>query len=196
MRVERNRKREALKEVVIFFSVTIFLSFGIFWGPMAVLKIPTINLIEGKSGPIWAIVLFIIGGFVPSIVGILLTGIYEKKEEVKKLIKNSINYKFSIKWYLLIGVISLYHAVTLIILYETLGGKFNYTQFLIQLPSIIPLIILGNYIRSNIRRVRLERIRFEKAIKVCKCKSGKYNSGVSLVVMAFTFILYDWYITI
>lgn len=138
MRVEKNRKREALKEVVIFFSVTIFLSFGIFWGPIAVLKIPTINLIEGKSGPIWAIVLFIIGGFVPSIVGILLTGIYEKKEDVKKLIKNSINYKFSIKWYLLIGVISLYYAVTLIILYETIGGKFNYTQFLVQLPSIIP----------------------------------------------------------
>lgn len=141
--MEQNTKRQLLKEVAIFFGVTLFLSFGIFWGPIAALKIPTINLVEGKSGPLWAIVLFIIGGFVPSIAGILLTGIYEKKDGIKRLLKSSINYKFNIKYYLLMGAISVYCAGALIMLYETLGGKFDYTQFLIQLPSIIPLILLG-----------------------------------------------------
>lgn len=78
-----------IKEVIVYFALVIGLSFLIFWGPITLLKIPTVNLVDGEMGPIWAIVLFIIGGFVPSIVGMLLTR-YEGKEGVKELFKKSI----------------------------------------------------------------------------------------------------------
>lgn len=136
-------RKKALKEVSIFFSVTIFLSYCIFWGPIALFKIPTVNLVRGGMGPIWAIVLIIIGGFVPSITGIVLTGVFEGKDGVRNLFAKSIQLKLGLKWFSFIIVIAIYYAFSLIFLYTITGGNFDYSQFWIQLPTIFPLIILG-----------------------------------------------------
>lgn len=63
--IEGNMLEKNIKEVIVYFALVIGLSYLIFWGPIALLKIPTVNLVDGERGPIWAIVLFIIGGFVP-----------------------------------------------------------------------------------------------------------------------------------
>ena len=135
--------KKEVKEVIVFFTAVIGLSYLVFWGPIALLKVPTVNLVDGEMGPIWAIVLFIIGGFVPSIVGIMLTAKYEGREGVKKLFKQSIKVKIGYKAFIAIIIIAVYFAVSLILTAKLTNSDFNYSQFWIQLPTIIPLIILG-----------------------------------------------------
>lgn len=132
-----------IKEVIIFFAITIFLSYFVFWGPIALFKIPTVNLVNGKMGPLWAIILFVIGGFIPSIIGITLTGIFEGKIEVKKMLKKAFMIKPGKKWFIIIMLTSILIAFSLISIYMLLGGKFDFSQFWIQLPGFIPLILIG-----------------------------------------------------
>jgi hypothetical protein len=47
----------------------------IFWGPIALFKVRKANLVEGKIYNIPALLLFIIGGFVPSLVYAYLAAI-------------------------------------------------------------------------------------------------------------------------
>lgn len=136
----RNKERI---EVIIFFIITIFLSYFVFWGPIALLKIPTVNLVQGEIGSLGAIILFIIGGFVPSITGIVLTAVFEGKKGVQELFRKSMQVKIGIKWFAVIILVSFYFAFSLIFIYTIAGGKFDYSQFWIQLPTILPLIILG-----------------------------------------------------
>lgn len=135
--------KKNIKEVVIYFAIVIGLSFLVFWGPIALLKVPTVNLVDGEMGPAWAIILFIIGGFVPSIVGIILTAKYEGKEGVKKLLKQSIKIKIGCKMFFTIIVVAVYFVISLILIAKLTTGNFEYSQFWIQLPTILPLIILG-----------------------------------------------------
>ncbi len=140
---ERRMIKKELKEVSIFFVATLFLSYFVFWGPIAISKVPTVNLVDGERGPVWAIVLFIIGGFIPSICGVILTRVFEGKKGIKELFKSSIQFKIGFKWFVFILLISLYYSFSLIFIYTIIGGKFDYSQFWIQLPTIIPLILLG-----------------------------------------------------
>lgn len=131
------------KEVAVFFLLTLSLSFLAFWGPIAYFKIPTVNLVDGPVGPVWAIVLFIVGGFVPSIAGIALTGYYEGKTCVRNLLKSSVRFGFSVKWYFLMLASALFLAFGSILIYTSLGNDFDFSQFAVQLPTLLPLIILG-----------------------------------------------------
>lgn len=130
-------------EVVVFFVLTLALSFLVFWGPIAYFKIPTVNLVDGPVGPVWAIILFVVGGFVPSIAGIVLTGYYEGKTGVRNLLKSSVKFRFSTKWYFLILASALFIALVSILIYTSLGNDFDFSQFALQLPTLLPLIILG-----------------------------------------------------
>lgn len=135
--------KKDLKEVIVYFCLVIVLSYFVFWGPIALIKIPTVNLVDGEMGPVWAIILFIIGGFVPSIVGILLTAKYEGKIGVKEIFKKSVRVKIGYKAFFIIIAVSIYFALSLILTAKLTTGDFDYSQFWIQLPTIIPLIILG-----------------------------------------------------
>ncbi|MFO8022972.1 MAG: CPBP family intramembrane glutamic endopeptidase [Perlabentimonas sp.] len=136
-------KNNIKKEAIVFFVLTLALSFLVFWGPIALFKIPTVNLVDGPVGSIFAIVLFIIGGFVPSIAGIALTGYYEGKTGVRNLLKNSVRFGFSLKWYFIMLASALFLAFGSILIYTTLGRNFDFSQFAVQLPTLLPLIILG-----------------------------------------------------
>lgn len=136
-------KNKELKEAFLYFGVVLFLSFFVFWGPIIFLKVEVANLVAGKIGPLWAFILFILGGFVPSGVGIALTAIFEGRFGLRDLFSSSIQIRLGLKWYLLILLVILFYGSLLIMLYTTLGGKFDFSQFWIQLPTIIPLFILG-----------------------------------------------------
>lgn len=136
-------KNKELKEVMTFFIITIFLSLFVFWGPIALFKIPTMGFKKGAVGPVWAIILAMIGGFVPSIIGIILTAVFEGKNQVKELLKQAFQVKIGFKWFVFTILTASYFGVSWIVIYSAVGGKFNYYKFLTLLPTILPLFILG-----------------------------------------------------
>jgi uncharacterized protein len=132
-----------IKQSLMFILFTLGLSYLVFWGPIVLLKLRTANLVEGKIYNLTALILFVIGGFVPSIVGLVMTSVFEGRKGLKSLLKSAINIKigYHVFW-VIIGYVLLLGALQ-ILLYTLLAGKFDFSQFLKQLPSIIPLLILG-----------------------------------------------------
>ena len=133
----------AIREAAIFLLLTLTLSFLVFWGPLALLKVPTISFVDKTTGPPWAIALYIIGGFVPSLVAIGLTWRQEGREGLRRLGRRVVQFRIGWRWYLVIaGIVALGTAAQLALIH-VLGGTFDLSLFLAQLPSAIPLIILG-----------------------------------------------------
>lgn len=132
-----------IRQSLIFIILVIGFSYLVFWGPIAFLKLRTANLIDGKIYNITAFVLFIIGGFVPSILGIILTSIFDKKEGIRKLFRSAIKIKIGLPSFMIIIAYVIVLGLLQLILYTSIGGKFDYSQFIKQLPTILPLIILG-----------------------------------------------------
>jgi hypothetical protein len=72
----------------------------VFWGPLALFRIPTISFVSNIHGPTWAIALFIVGGFVPSLVAVALTWIREGKPGLRQLGRQIIQFNIGWRWYL------------------------------------------------------------------------------------------------
>lgn len=131
------------KQILIFITLVIGLSYLVFWGPVAFLKLRAANLVEGKIYNTGAFLLFIIGGFVPSILGIILTSKFEGKEGIIKLFLSAINIKIGFSSFMIIIAYVIILSLLQLILYTTLGNRFDYSQFIKQLPTTLPLIIAG-----------------------------------------------------
>lgn len=138
-----NKISHPLKEAVIFLAITLGLSYFVFWGPLALFQIPTISFVDKTMGPIWAIILFMLGGFVPSLTAIALTGINEGKPGLKQLWMRLIQFRIGWRWYLAILFIVVFGSACQILINNLLGGSFDFSLFLQQLPSFLPLIIIG-----------------------------------------------------
>lgn len=134
---------QGLKQILIFIILVLGLSYLVFWGPIAFLKLRTANLVEGRIYNLTAFIFFLIGGFVPSIVGIVLTRIYDHNSGLKELFKSAIDLKIGFKTFIIIVIYPITIGILQLIIYRFIGGSFDYTQFIKQLPSILPLIILG-----------------------------------------------------
>ena len=132
-----------LKQILIFIALVLGLSYLIFWGPITLLQLRTANLIEGKIYNLPAFISFLVGGFVPSIVGIFLTRIYDHKSGLKELFKSAINLKIGIQTLVVIVLCPITIGLMQLIINRLTGGSFDYNQFIKQLPSILPLLILG-----------------------------------------------------
>lgn len=137
------KQRSALAEASIFAVITLGLSYFVFWGPIALLRVPAISFVAGVRGPIWAIILFIAGGFVPSIVGILLARIFEGREGVKRLLGSTFRFRLGWRWYLAIIIVVALAAAGQLLVNRLLGNRFDMSLYISQLPSFIPLILLG-----------------------------------------------------
>ena len=136
-------KQKPLFEGLLFSAITICLSYIVFWGPIAAFKVPTISFVSKVRGPIWAVILFLIGGFVPSLVAIILTRIREGTEGLKSLLKRCLQFRLGLRWYLAIIIVVLLGSAGQLIIHSLLGNSFNFSLYLAQLPSFIPLIIIG-----------------------------------------------------
>jgi membrane protease YdiL (CAAX protease family) len=137
-----NRKK-TLREGLLFSAITLCLSYLVFWGPIAVFKVPAISFVSNVRGPIWAIVLFLLGGFVPSVVGIVLTRIREGTDGLKSLLKRCLQFRLGLNWYLAIVIVVLLGSAGQLIIHSLLGNSFNLSLYRAQLPSFIPLIVFG-----------------------------------------------------
>jgi len=140
---ETMRTSKNIKQILIFIILVLGLSYLVFWGPIALLQLKTANLVEGKIYNMTAFIFFILGGFVPSITGIFLTKAYDHKAGLRNLFKSASDYRIGRQALILIFAYPVVVGTLQIIINRLLGGTFDYSQFIKQLPSIIPLIILG-----------------------------------------------------
>jgi uncharacterized protein len=108
--------RKAFREAILFSGITLGLSYFVFWGPIALFKIQTVSFVSNIRGPLWAIVLFIIGGFVPSLVAIILTLAREGAKGLGALLRRSLQFKLGLRWYLAIVLVVLLGATGQILL--------------------------------------------------------------------------------
>jgi hypothetical protein len=137
-------KNNPVREAVIFLSLTLALSYFVFWGPLVALKIPAASFVKDAAPtPLWALLLFMIGGFVPSLAGLALTGIYEGKAGLKRLGKRLIQFKLGWRNYLAAIIFILAITGLQLAIIQITGNKFNYSIFIAQLGSFLPLLIIG-----------------------------------------------------
>ena len=137
-----NQITNPLKEALWFFVLTLGLVFLIFWGPLALFGIPGASL-TGASGPSWAVLLFVLGGFTPSIVALIMTWRIGGREGLRSMIKRLNPRTVSLKWHLAILLVIGLATVAQIIIIRLLGYTFDISLFLTRIVYLLPLLILG-----------------------------------------------------
>lgn len=130
-------------EAYVFLGLTLALSYFVFWGPLALFKIPTISFVSEVKGPAWAIALYIVGGFVPSLLAIFLTWKKEGLAGLRLLGRRILQFKLGWRWYGFTFLIVIAGTVGELTINNLLGNRFNGYLFLAQLGSFLPLLILG-----------------------------------------------------
>ncbi|MHB1459044.1 MAG: CPBP family glutamic-type intramembrane protease, partial [Armatimonadota bacterium] len=133
----------AVKEAYTFLGLTLAASYFVFWGPLALFKIPTISFVSDVRGPFWAIALFMIGGFVPSLLAIVLTFIKEGMSGLRVLGRRIIQFELGWRWYGYTLLIVIAGTAGQLIINRLLGFTFDGHVFLVQLGSFLPLLIIG-----------------------------------------------------
>jgi hypothetical protein len=48
------KSTKTVKEAYVFLGLTLAFSYFVFWGPLALFKIPTISFVSDVKGPVWA----------------------------------------------------------------------------------------------------------------------------------------------
>ncbi len=132
-----------VSEAILFLAVTLALSYLVFWGPLALFQVTAISFVSNKTGPAWAIALYILGGFVPSGVAVALIAIREGKRGLGALWRRMIQFKIGWRIYLAAIAIVVFETAYQIGLSQWLGHPFDFRIFLVQLPSLLPLLVLG-----------------------------------------------------
>jgi membrane protease YdiL (CAAX protease family) len=127
----------------VFIALTLGASFFVFWGPLALFKVPTISFVSVEKGPVWAILLFILGGFVPSLAGLFLTWRTEGAAGLRRLGRRMIQFNIGWRGYLAAVGLVLFATLCQILIINLMGQSFDATVFLAQLGSFLPLLILG-----------------------------------------------------
>ncbi|MHB1355686.1 MAG: CPBP family glutamic-type intramembrane protease [Anaerolineae bacterium] len=136
------RSRE-VQEAFVFLGITLGLVYVVFWGPLALFRIPTISYVQNIRGPVWAIILFLLGGFTPSLTAIFITWKNEGKAGLRLLWKLIIRFNIGWRWYLAVLLIVVLGTAGQLRLNGLLGHTFDGTLFFAQLGSFLPLLITG-----------------------------------------------------
>jgi membrane protease YdiL (CAAX protease family) len=137
------KSTKTVKESYVFLGLTLAFSWFVFWGPLALFKIPAISFVSDVKGPAWAIALYLIGGFVPSLLAIFLTWKKEGLPGLRILGRQILQFKLGWRWYVFTFLIVIAGTAGQLIINKLLGNTFNGYLFLAQLGSLLPLLILG-----------------------------------------------------
>ena len=137
----KNSKKAS--EAYVFLGLTLALSWFVFWGPLALFKIAAMSFGSDVKGHWWAIALYIIGGFVPSLVAIFLTWKKEGLSGLRLLGWRIIQFELGWRWYVLTFLIVIAGTAGQLTINKLLGNTFNGHLFLEQLGSFLPLLIIG-----------------------------------------------------
>jgi uncharacterized protein len=137
------KNTETVKEAYVFLGLTLVFSWFVFWGPLALFRIPAISFVSDIKGPAWAIALFLTGPFVPSLLAIFLTWKKEGLPGLRVIGRRIVQFKLGWRWYgytLLIVIVGMGGQLTI---NKLIGNTFDGTLFIKQLGSFFPLLILG-----------------------------------------------------
>ena len=137
------KSMKTVKEAYFFLGLTLVLILVRFLGSLALFKIPAISFVSDVKGPTWAIALFIIGGFVPSLLAIFLTWKKEGITGLRSLGRRILQFKLGWRWYAFIFLIVIAGTAGQLTINKLLGNAFPGNLFLAQLGSFLPLLILG-----------------------------------------------------
>jgi membrane protease YdiL (CAAX protease family) len=139
----RVRCTKEVKEAYVFLGLTLAFSYFVFWGPLALFKIPTSSFVSDVKGPAWAIALFLVGGFVPSLLAIFLTWKKEGLSGLRILSQRILQFKLGLRWYVFIFLVVIAGTAGQLTINKLLGDTFNGYLFVAQLGSFLPLLIIG-----------------------------------------------------
>jgi uncharacterized protein len=133
----------ALKEAYIFLGLTLFLSYFVFWGPLALFQVPAISFVSDIKGPAWAIALFMAGPFVPSLLAVFLTWRKEGLSGLRTLGRRILQFNLGWRWYAFTFLIVIAGTAGQLAFHALLGNPLDLRLFLTQLGSFLPLLVLG-----------------------------------------------------
>lgn len=137
------KSTKTVKEAYVFLGLTLAFSYFVFWGPLALFKIPTISFVSAVKGPAWAITLYLIGGFVPSLLAIFLTWKKEGAAGLRNLGRRIVQVNIGWRWYLAAMLVVILTTMGQLVIISLMGQAFGMTLFVAQLGSLLPLLILG-----------------------------------------------------
>jgi CAAX protease family protein len=137
------KSTKTVKDAYAFLALTLAFSYFVFWGPLALFKIPTISFVSDVNGPTWAITLFLVGGFVPSLLAIFLTWKKEGISGLRILGRRIIQFQLGWHGYVFTFLIVIAGTAGQLIINRLIGNIFNGHLFLAQLGSFLPLLIIG-----------------------------------------------------
>ena len=123
------KSTKTVKEAYAFLGLTLAFSYFVFWGPLALFKIPTISFVSDIKGPSWAIALFLVGGFVPSLLAIFLTWKREGLAGLRLLGQRIIQFKLGWRWYIFTFLIVIAGTAGQLTINNLLGNTFNGNLF-------------------------------------------------------------------
>lgn len=132
-----------LRQAWTFLAVTLGLSLFVFWGPIALAQVPTVSLVADTRGPLWAIILFVFGGFMPSIVAIVMSAISGGAGAVRDLLRRVVQFRLGRRWYVGAIVAIVAGALGQVVLALITTSDYDARPIVGQLGSAIPLIVLG-----------------------------------------------------
>lgn len=131
------------KEAYFFLGLTLAFSYLVFWGPLALFRVPAISFVSDVRGPAWAIALFMLGPFVPSLLAIYLTWRKENLPGLRNIGQRILQFRLGWRWYAVIFFIVIAGTLGQVLIYRLIGNQFNAQVFVAQLSSFLPLLILG-----------------------------------------------------
>ncbi len=134
-----------VKEAYVFLGLTLVFSYFVFWGPLALFKIPAGSFVSEIKGPAWAIALFIIGGFVPSLLAIFLTWKKEGTTGLRILGRRITQLQLGCRWYGYTLLVVIAGTAGQLIMNTLLGNTINGHLFWAQLGSFLPLLVIGPF---------------------------------------------------
>ena len=137
------KSTKTVKEAYAFLGLTLAFSYFVFWGPLALFKIPTISFVSDVKGPAWAIALFFVGGFVPSLLAIFLTWKKEGTAGLRELGRRIVQVNIGWRWYLAAVLVVILATMGQLVIISLMGQAFDMTLFVAQLGSLLPLLIIG-----------------------------------------------------
>ena len=132
-----------MNDAYTFLGLTLAFSYFVFWGPLALFKIPTISFVSDVKGPAWAIVLYLTGGFVPSLLAIYLTWKRDGLPGLRLLGRHIIQFKLGWRWYMFTFLIVLAGTAGQLTINKLLGNTFDGHLFWAQMGSFLPLLVVG-----------------------------------------------------
>lgn len=133
--------------VVAFFILTYVLTM-LTWGVLVIFRMPVASSTStDASTSTLAMVLYLVGGFTPTIAGIIMTYRLQGRAGLREMWQRFKQFKLGAMWYLLIVIVPLLVQAGTAIIYKMLGGGFVRPDYLEQpvllIPFIIPIFIFG-----------------------------------------------------